>query len=418
MQKKLIALAIAGLSSVAFAQSNVTVYGIADADFNSAKADGGTQNAAATLTGINQDRRTRVNSNSSYIGFKGSEALGNGMSAVFQIENGVNLDNSAGGAWNNRDTYVGMAGGFGTVVMGNLSTAYRSALASFELAPGATGPSAAMMNTMGKAITTVRNNANLASGAAASVDGQTVTATRVANAIAYITPNFNGIQGVLAYTAGIAGAEAKTATPLPAAGVSQNNRAWTGSLSYNNGPLKATYAYQQIKDVGAIFGTNPLTNAALGAASDTSSKVTSQLVGVGYTFGGATTVNFVWDQNKAQAGAYTGAAAAGQVDQTKVTAWALGIKHVMGAHEIVGEYVKTNNGKVSSRLNDVSGDHGAKNLALRYGYNFSKRTQAYAYFSAITNDAMGSYDYTTGAVGITGAGSDPRAFGAGLRHSF
>ena len=69
MQKKLIALAVAGLASTgAFAQANVTVYGVADATFDVVKAAGDAKNELGNTT--------RVSSNSSYIGFKGAEALG------------------------------------------------------------------------------------------------------------------------------------------------------------------------------------------------------------------------------------------------------------------------------------------------------------------------------------------------------
>lgn len=386
-----------------------------------AKATGGTQNAAGTLLGVNQASRTRVSTNSSHLGFKGVEDLGNGLKAVFQFENGINVDNSAAGTLNSRDTFVGLAGGFGTVIMGNLSTPYRSALAGLELTPGATGAPSAMMNGMGKALTTVRNNANLQSGAAGAnsvVDGLTTTATRVSNAIAYVTPTFSGFTGVVAYSAGITGAEAKTATPIVAGGVSTNNTAWTGSLSYNQGPIKVVYAFQRIADVGAIFGINGLTNAAVGNASDGTSKVNSQLLGGSYQLGDTTLVA-VWDQNTAKAGSYGAAAnGAGEVTQAKINSWALGAKHVIGKNEFAAEYVRTGNAKITSRLNDVNGDHGAKSYSLRYGYNMSKRTQAYAFFSQTSNNQLGSYDFTTSGVGITGAGSNPQSYGAGLRHSF
>ena len=107
MQKKLIALAVAGLaSSAAFAQTNVTVYGIADGTFDyvwqsgsKARSESATQNYSAigvptTSASLPFRSRgtmltfTRVQANSSYIGFKGSEDLGNGLKAIFQYETG------------------------------------------------------------------------------------------------------------------------------------------------------------------------------------------------------------------------------------------------------------------------------------------------------------------------------------------
>jgi predicted porin len=86
MQKKLIALAIAGLSSAAFAQTNVTIYGVADGTFDYIKVS--SNNAVG---GVGNPSNTRVSSNGSHLGFKGTENLGNGMKAIFQFESEVIL---------------------------------------------------------------------------------------------------------------------------------------------------------------------------------------------------------------------------------------------------------------------------------------------------------------------------------------
>jgi hypothetical protein len=81
---------------------------------------------------------TRVSTNSSYIGFKGAEALGNGLTAVFQFESGVGFDN-AGTLGATRDSFVGVAGGFGTVVLGNLTGPTRALGGAVDVNSGATG---------------------------------------------------------------------------------------------------------------------------------------------------------------------------------------------------------------------------------------------------------------------------------------
>jgi predicted porin len=73
MQKKVIALAVAALaSSAAFAQTNVTVYGVVDMGQAWVKGSG------AANGGQTQSTVGRLDSNSSHIGFKGVEDLGNG----------------------------------------------------------------------------------------------------------------------------------------------------------------------------------------------------------------------------------------------------------------------------------------------------------------------------------------------------
>ncbi|MCH2222496.1 MAG: porin, partial [Dechloromonas sp.] len=122
------------------------MYGVADATFDSVKATGGTNagGISANAQGVqvqgahnaaerpDYNNRNRVTSNSSYIGFKGVEDLGNGLKAVFQFESGLNTDGTAG-VWNNRDTFVGLAGGFGTIVAGNLTGPTRALGAKFDV---------------------------------------------------------------------------------------------------------------------------------------------------------------------------------------------------------------------------------------------------------------------------------------------
>ena len=79
MQKKIIALAVAGLvSGAAFAQSNVTISGIADVGFqqSSKSENSGTKSQSAINDG-GQD--------ASRVTFSGKEDLGNGLSAIFAL---------------------------------------------------------------------------------------------------------------------------------------------------------------------------------------------------------------------------------------------------------------------------------------------------------------------------------------------
>ena len=62
----------------------------------------------------------------SYVGFKGSEDLGGNLKAIWQVEANTSL---AGGSFvNNRDSFVGLEGGFGTVKIGRVSTPLKQAL--------------------------------------------------------------------------------------------------------------------------------------------------------------------------------------------------------------------------------------------------------------------------------------------------
>jgi predicted porin len=115
MEKKLIAMAVAGLaSSVALAQTNVTIYGVADLGYvySQGNAAGGGKNKFSGISNINAGNR---------LGFKGEEALGNGLKAVFTLEYGLDIDKNEGvgtGGLNARQQFVGLSSNFGTVSLG------------------------------------------------------------------------------------------------------------------------------------------------------------------------------------------------------------------------------------------------------------------------------------------------------------
>lgn len=112
MKKTLLALAVlASFAGVASAQSNVTVYGLVDAGITrETGAVGGSITKLAT--GVQSGNR---------LGFKGTEDLGGGLKANFQIENGFDLDTGMtrqGGRLFGRQAFVGLSGNFGAVNLG------------------------------------------------------------------------------------------------------------------------------------------------------------------------------------------------------------------------------------------------------------------------------------------------------------
>ena len=114
MQKKLIALAVAAVTSgAAFAQTNVTIYGNVDMGVMFRQGNNG-----AVANGQSQyDLQSAASQ--SHIGFKGVEDLGNGLKALFDLQYRISPDTSTGLATAGHQ-YVGLTGGFGTVVAGYL----------------------------------------------------------------------------------------------------------------------------------------------------------------------------------------------------------------------------------------------------------------------------------------------------------
>ena len=111
MQKKMIALAVAGLvSGAAFAQTNVTVYGVVDVGYMYSKSDN------LKFSGLESGGMS-----GSRIGFRGTEALGNGLNAVFQAEFGFATDsfNGVSPFTNLRNSWVGLQhASYGTFTAG------------------------------------------------------------------------------------------------------------------------------------------------------------------------------------------------------------------------------------------------------------------------------------------------------------
>lgn len=121
MKIELLALgALTAFAVTAQAQTNVTVYGLIDNGIEY------TSNANATKNGL-----TRLQSggmNTSRIGFRGTEDLGGGLKAVFQLESGIKTDTGeldSAGLIFGRQANVGLEGNFGRVVAGkSYSTTY------------------------------------------------------------------------------------------------------------------------------------------------------------------------------------------------------------------------------------------------------------------------------------------------------
>ena len=113
MKKTLIALSLVALSGAASAE--VILYG-------QAKAGVEISQVKQTVNGkeTKDHTETKIADYGSRIGFKGTEHLGSGLNAIWQVENNVSL--AGGGDWAGRDSFIGLEGGFGKVRAGKIST--------------------------------------------------------------------------------------------------------------------------------------------------------------------------------------------------------------------------------------------------------------------------------------------------------
>lgn len=115
MKKSLIALTLAALPVAAMA--DVTLYGTVKAGVEVSRV----KNQGVKNQGVKTKTATQIADFGSKIGFKGQEDLGNGVKAIWQLEQKASIAGTNSG-WANRQSFIGLKGDFGTVRAGNLNT--------------------------------------------------------------------------------------------------------------------------------------------------------------------------------------------------------------------------------------------------------------------------------------------------------
>ena len=421
MQKKLIALAIAAaISAPAFADtSNVTVYGLVDASYDSINTGTATSaTVAAPATSLQGVRSNRVSSNSSRVGVKGSEDLGSGLSALWQVESQVNLGDTTGTGTSigTRDTFAGLSSAdAGTVLMGRHDTPYKMATRAADLFTDGIADNRSIMG--GQTLTTNKLGANGSlttlgaaganfSSAAASFDG------RQNQVVAYVSPKIGGMfTGIIAYV-----------NLAPTDALVTDNKANATSMAGLfdiGGGFTASVAYEQHKLNSTVIKNTAATPVTLGTLTD-GSKESATKLGLFYAqdaFG----VNFVYEKTKDNYGlnGTPGSDSMGHSD------YYLSGKYMLTASDVIkAAYTHAN-----SLAMDTSSTTGAKQFTLGYDHLLSKRTTVYALYTKLSNDANAGYVLGTGtssvggastaaAASLGGVGASPSAFAFGMRHSF
>jgi predicted porin len=361
MNKKLVALAVAGLLAAPLAQAqtaNVTLYGRLNIDaevVNGKQANGQNPNVY------------RVNTNSSRFGIRGTESLGGGLNAIFQIENSVNPTNS-GGTIAGRETFVGLQGGWGTFKVGRFLAPYDDIHPIFGNVPTLT--------------TSILSTATLwAQGAYNATSGG--FDDRVQQSIRYDSPvmagfNFSGQVG--AYPS------------LPNA---PHGTVYSVGGFYNNGPFQAGMAYE--------------------------SHVSTRIPGrMDQAFSIAGAWNFgivrlagVWESKKYEQ----------LVGDLKNDVWGVSLTGNLGPGQGYLGYIAVNDGKGSAAAGTrvgnagIGNDTGAAQWVVSYTYPLSKRTLTYAGYVKIVNQTNANYTFNINPYAVANGG-DPGGLVAGMVHFF
>ena len=368
-----VATAVAALvcATAAHAQqgSSVQLYGLLDAsvEYISSVAGSYSLTRVPTNTGTAPSR----------LGFRGNEDLGNGMSAVFTMEMGLDPGNGVsnqGGRLFGRQAYVGLKSGMGTVTVGRIySMTFWSGL-----------------------------NADIHGGGiygTGSLDSYLPNA-RVDNALGYMYSQ-SGLTLGATYSLG---RDAVNAGPSPAGtncpGESSDSRAcrqWSLMAKYDTPTWGAALANdrQHGRNVG------PAPDAIFGGLTS-SSKSDNRLIVNGWVKLSQTKIGggVIHRQND------------GLPTRSKSDMWHLGVLHpITPQFDLSAQWV-------GLRYSGASA-YNANLISVRGTYNLTKRTAAYAQAAYISNNSNAAVSVSGGAPGSNPAvGKSQTRFNVGLRHSF
>ena len=406
MKKSLVAAALSAvLAPAAFAQTNVTLYGIADAGVSGDRTGG---SGFGTTVRVNSGYMS-----SSRFGVTGTEDLGAGLKGVFTLEMGYDIDtggfkqyrgnpgnvqpspqnqqaiaatdargtNIFGGF--NRRSFVGLQGGFGTVALGRDYTPFFWAqLATDTLGYGLYG-----------------NLLNLT-----SVTGGGELFHRASNALFYTSPKFAGLTLRGTFSAGGESFGASTPAGTPVALPRRANQLFGVGAEYGLGPVVVTAAIQEVRLANTALtpattpGVTPTTATFTGGTSDRRDWVVGAKLNLGL-FGLAGGYARVDPQGRPRA----------------EQAW-------------VGASVGIGRGSALFQVQRIRQDFAlattargtADTASLSFTYPFSRRTTGYATYGYVRNNATSAIalNASDNSLAAAGAGADPRGFAVGVRHSF
>ena len=404
MNKKVMAVAVAGVlaAPAAFAQSsNVQLYGRAVLGLDWYEATGAANGAN------DRDGRLRVFDNSSRVGLRGTEDLGNGLKAIFQIETGVNIDNgsstgqggqtnASSGFWASRDSFVGLDSNFGRLTFGRQSIYW---------ANGVNAQFAA--NYINTEIPWTNGTAmgRIHSGALGSA-----TPARVSNVVQYTTPTFVGMNATLSYSPGV-----QEAVQNVGANVDPNGKIWGVTVRGEWGPFYVQGDWADVTGNSSLIGNPRLEGAAgkLGASW-------------GYLPGARIGLIGVYSESNNALGLTTG-------DKVNQYGWTINWEHTFGNFQVMAQYGQTSNLKdcdSGAALGNVDcGDSKSFGYMVGGRYFLSKRTWVFASWNFVDNKSNQFADYNGGAITSTNSngttntasfpyGADPQIWAVGVFHQF
>jgi predicted porin len=355
-----VALAAGLYAGAASAQTNVTVYGIVDTAFahtDNVDAAGHSMTKMPTLTGSVPSR----------LGFRGSEDLGNGLSAIFALENGINVDvgtASQGNRLFGRQAWVGLKGDWGTLQLGRVPNMTFYAMIKSDVL----GPNLFSISSIDLYIPNARSD----------------------NAIAYMG-TFKGLTVGATYSFGrdasAAGGPAATSCAGEVAGDSRACRQYTALLGYDSNTYGVTASYDKL--YGNIGAAGGLTSSA-----NYDRRTTLN----GYVMLGRTKLGAGVMDRKTDAA--TGL--------TESDLYYIGVSHPVAAQLTLDAQAARKNVKGSSNDTNM--------VVARLTYAFSKRSAIYGAIGRMDNNGQAAIALDAG--GTVAPGRAQNGVMTGIKHVF
>ncbi|OFA07956.1 outer membrane porin protein 32 precursor [Janthinobacterium sp. HH107] len=342
------------------AQENVQLYGRLNVALEALHSSG------------SGDSVQRVSNNRSVLGFRGSEDLGGGWQALFQVE-GTLAPDSGAGSLAARDTRVGIAGPWGTLFGGNWTLPYNSATSALDPFYPTT---AGYMSLMGNG--SASNDSNTSN--TYSFD------RRQQNSLHYWSPPWQGWSLRVARGMG---------KERPASGA--HPALTSAALIYDGGALYATLAQEDHHDYQGRGLTDRGSKLAIAWRIDSATQLAVAVESLRY----ATPTG----ELRRRTAYFSATRQFGPHDLR------FGLAHAQsasgGALETIGT-VRAGTGT------------GATHATAGYDYQLSKRSSLYAYYTRLANGSNGVADFAINSLGRdTGAaGATLSGVALGVRHNF
>lgn len=401
--------AVSALPGAALAADgpSASVYG----NFN-LSLDGFDASGTPTAASPESQGRFRLNANSSYIGVKGTEELGDELKAFFQLETGFSADIGLTSTFISRNTGAGINSAYGQITYGLWDTPFKT-LQSYMEPTYATGQGylANILDSPGFNAAAVSSNFGGASSAGVN---DAAFNRRQGNSVQYWTPKWGAFQIKAMY----------------GFGETVNKPSWGGSLMFEDMGITAGVAIDVHNDFRTgSSASNPSvlkpSTISVGSTKDTGIKAT-----LGYKFGDtqiAGVLSSLTYINTWGGGTYSGLGstpAAGAESSYSRMAYGGSLIHKISNVTLRGAYSIAADG--SCTLSDGSScpttGFGAQQATVGASYSFSKRTDVYLFGTKLSND-QGAYTIATNPILNNSTTSDmskktQQIVSLGIRHTF